>query len=221
MPRKKRRRGNGIAVTIGLLACASVVWQASHSAFSGTTSNSNNQMSTGTVSITDSDSGSAMITATNLLPGGPAQTACIGVQYTGSISPSAIKVYATSALESNAGGAYVAWANNAVSELDDNLNLTIEVNTTDMTSAPTSLTDCTPAGYTAYTATPVLAGTTGSLKSFINSNTNFATGLASQWGTVTTTKWRVFRFTYSLAAAAPDTVQGDGVQFSVVWEAQT
>jgi hypothetical protein len=217
-----RRHRRAIALLIGLIACLAVVWQSSRGAFTGTTRNDSNTLGAGTVSITDSDVGTTMITQTNLAPGGPPQTACIGVQYTGSLTPSAIKVYAGSAEERNtAAGGWVAWTNTATSELDDYLNLQIEVNDTDMNAAPTSLTDCTPTGYNAYNATPVLTGATGSLKSFINSGSSFASGLPSQWGTITANKWRVFKFTYSLAATAPDSAQGDGVRFNVVWEAQS
>ncbi|MDT5030419.1 MAG: hypothetical protein QOC94_590, partial [Actinoplanes sp.] len=38
---------------------------------------------------------------------------------------------------------------------------------------------------------------------------------------IVATKWRVFKFTYTFSAAAPNSSQGDGTKFNVVWEAQS
>jgi hypothetical protein len=212
-----RRRGRGIALTIGLLVCSGVVWQSSHSAFTGTTSNGPNTLGAGSVIIADNDAGVAMFNASNLAPGAT-NTVCMGVKYTGSLTPSAIKLYLTSAQESNAGGAYGAWANDATSQMDDNTSLQIQVSGNDLAADPGS--NCAPASVGAFT--DVTAATPGTnLQTLINTNKTFATGLPSQWGTIVAGQWRVFRFTYLLASAAPDTAQGDGVQFNVAWEAQS
>ena len=58
------------------------------------------------------------------------------------------------------------------------------------------------------------------LRTLINPNTDHATGLPSQWGTITAGRWRVFKLTYTLSASVPNSAQGDGVKFNVVWEAQ-
>jgi len=59
------------------------------------------------------------------------------------------------------------------------------------------------------------------METMINSYTNFANGLASQWGTVTANKWRVWKFIYTLSAAAPNSAQNSGVKVNFVWEADS
>ena len=220
-----RRRFRGVALVVGLIACSAVVWQSSHSSFSGTTTNNGNEMGAGTVTITDNRSGTAVIAATAMAPGATAQVACIGVKYTGSLAPSAIKVYndQTVAQERDtAAGSYITWVNTAASAMDDFTNFKIEINDTDVPNPPSTPTDCTPTGFIGgWTATPVLASSVGSLKSFIYTDKDWGSGLSSQWGTITANQWRIFRFTYQLDTTATDAAQGDGVKFKVVWEAQS
>jgi hypothetical protein len=213
----RTRRRRRIAVMAGLTACSAVVWQSSHATFTGTTTNSANTLGAGTVVITDNDAGVAMFNASNLTPGASAAV-CMGVSYTGSLTPSAIKLYFTGATESNNGGAYVAWANDTTSEMDDNTTLQIQVNSADLASDPGS--SCAPAGYVGFTDVAAAAPGT-SLKTLINTDVSFAAGLPSQWGTIVATKWRVFKFTYTFSASAPNSSQGDGTKFNVVWEAQS
>ncbi|MBB4692289.1 hypothetical protein [Paractinoplanes abujensis] len=205
-----------MAVFAGLIAASAVVWQASYAGFTGVTSNPGNTLAAGTVSIADNDANSAMFTASNVAPG-VAGVACIGVQYTGSLTPSAIKLYFTGAEESNAGGAYAPWVslNDTTSVMDNNTTLRIEVSNTDLVSDP--LNSCTPTGYGAYSDVTAATG----MNTLIDTNKTFATGLPSNWGTVTPNRWRVFRFTYLLDPAVTDAAQGDGVKFNVVWEARS
>ena len=208
------RRRRSVAVVVGVLAASTVVWQSSHAAFSSTTTNSGNILGAGTVTITNNNIASAMFSASNLAPGATA-SACIGVQYNGSLTPTAIKIYASGAQESNAGGGYGAWANNAVSEMDDNTSLQIEIDNTDKNADPGN--SCVAAG-SFVNVTAAAPGT--NLRTLISTNTDFTSGLASNWGTITATKWRTFRFTYTFSSSAPNSAQGDGVTFDVVWEAQ-
>lgn len=84
--RRRRRRGLGaiaaLPVAIGLIAVSAVVWRSSSAAFSGTTNNAGNSWATGTVSLTDDDSGTAMFAATGLVPGAT-DSKCIAVTYGG------------------------------------------------------------------------------------------------------------------------------------------
>lgn len=214
---ERRRRRRGIALFIGLLASSTVVWQASHATFSATTSNGSNTLGAGTVTITDDHVASVLFTAPALAPG-DSGSACIGVEYTGSLTPTAIKLYFTGALESNAGGGYVAWANDATSEADDNLSLQIQVNDTDLAADP-GFNNCNPASMGSYVNVAGVAPGSN-LGALINSNTNYSNGLLSQWGTIAANKWRVFKFTYTFSASAPNGAQNDGVKFNIVWEAQ-
>jgi hypothetical protein len=158
-----------------------------------------------------------MFTASNLRPGDTA-TVCMGVEYTGSLTPSAINVYATGAQESNNGGPYVAWAWDATSEMDNNLSMYIQVNNSDLASDPGN--NCAPAGvgsFNALTAAPP----GNSLQAIILNYTSFATGMPSQWGTITANKWRVWKFIYTFSASAPNSAQLDGVKVNFVWEADS
>jgi predicted ribosomally synthesized peptide with SipW-like signal peptide len=60
-------------------------------AFSATTSNPNNSITAGTVSISDNDGGTALYSVTNQKPGDYAES-CIRVTYTGSVTNS-VKLY--------------------------------------------------------------------------------------------------------------------------------
>ena len=75
------------------LASAGLVWQASYSAFSATTTNASNNWATASVTLTDDDANSAMFNATGL-QGGSTGSKCIVVTY-GSASPATVKLYGT------------------------------------------------------------------------------------------------------------------------------
>jgi hypothetical protein len=64
-----------------------------HAAFTATTQNGGNAFSTGTVTLTDDDAGSAMFNATNMKPLDTV-VQCITVTYSGSITPAAVRLYA-------------------------------------------------------------------------------------------------------------------------------
>jgi hypothetical protein len=79
-------------VVVGL--AGSVIATAVFSAFSATTVNTGNNISAGTVAITDNDAAAEMYTLTNQTPGTVASK-CIEVTYTGSLD-SAVKLYTLS-----------------------------------------------------------------------------------------------------------------------------
>jgi Camelysin metallo-endopeptidase len=104
-PRRGRHRGTrgnertkGIVTVASALAIGVIASGATWSAFNANTSNAGNSFNTGTVSIVDNASGTAMFTVTNMRPGTPVSR-CIKVTYTGSLS-SAVKMYGSN----NAGG---------------------------------------------------------------------------------------------------------------------
>ena len=72
------------AVPVGLLASGLLIFTASYSAFSATTTNGANSWSAGTVTIS-SNPGTAMFTASGLKPGDTG-TACVKVTHTGSLN---------------------------------------------------------------------------------------------------------------------------------------
>ena len=214
---ERNRRWRRVGVVAGLLASSVIVWQSTSATFNSVTSNDTNTFGAGSVIITDNDGGSAaMFTAATMAPGDTA-TVCMGVKYSGSLTPTAIKVYTTGAQEANNGGAYGAWANDATSEMDDNLSMQIQVSSADLAADPGS--NCAPAGVGSFTDVAAAAPGTN-MQTMINTNKDYATGFNSQWGTVVANQWRVFKFKYTFASAAPTTAQGDGLKVNFVWEAQ-
>lgn len=80
------------AVGAALLMLTVLTISRSQAAFTATTDNTSNSFSTGTVSITDDDSGSTMFTVTNMQPN-TAVVECIEVDYTGSVFPTTVKLH--------------------------------------------------------------------------------------------------------------------------------
>lgn len=88
--RSNRRKLLLSLVVLGLLG--SIAGWATFSAFSATTTNPNNSFASGTVVISDNDSGNAMLNLANAAPGAT-DTGCIKVDYTGTLS-SNVRLYA-------------------------------------------------------------------------------------------------------------------------------
>jgi Camelysin metallo-endopeptidase len=86
--RKGRRAFAGaiVAALLGVLALGGTV-----AALNGSTSNDNNRIDTGTVTIQDNDNNSAMFSLSGLKPG-DTSTACIKLTYTGSLG-STVRLY--------------------------------------------------------------------------------------------------------------------------------
>ena len=76
-------------VVIGVVGA--VATAGAFSAFSGQTDNPNNQITAGTVDVTDNDAAGALYSVANAKPNDP-KTSCIEVTYTGSL-PADIKLY--------------------------------------------------------------------------------------------------------------------------------
>jgi Camelysin metallo-endopeptidase len=100
------------SVPIAMVASGAMVWHASYSAFSSTTTNPTNNWAAGTVNLTDDDSGTAMFNATGLKPGSTGNK-CITVTSNGTL-PSVVKLYSTT-------GSY-----STTKALADNLTITVD-----------------------------------------------------------------------------------------------
>lgn len=87
MPRSRKI----LLTTLVVGATSAVAGLGVFAAFTATTTNAGNSIASGTVTIQDSSSGTAMYTLTNMGPGSTTQR-CINVKYTGSL-PSTIKLY--------------------------------------------------------------------------------------------------------------------------------
>jgi hypothetical protein len=99
--RRRRRPSIVVLVPLALLASSAVVYQASNAAFSAQTANGTNNWASGSVTISDDDSGNAIVNLSNLKPGDTA-TKCINVTYTGSLSAT-VKLYTSASTDSGLG----------------------------------------------------------------------------------------------------------------------
>jgi hypothetical protein len=168
------------------------------SAFSSTTTNSGNNFSTGSVTLSDNDSNQALYNVTNQKPGDAATSSCIKVTYTGSLA-SDVKLYSTGTIGTV--GQYV--------------DLTI----TPGTQASPSFPDCS--GFVADGSGAIYTGT---LQAFATAHSSFANGLADYPGS--SSAWNandsvVYRFQVQLQGGAPDTAQGLATgSHSYTWEAR-
>ena len=98
---KARRVTVAVATPVAILGAAALVWQSSYAAFSGTTRNSGNSWSAGTVALTDDDAGSARFQVSNLTPGAT-DTKCIKVTATATVA-GMVKGYTLNPVTSTAG----------------------------------------------------------------------------------------------------------------------
>lgn len=181
-----------LAVPFALLASGGLVYQSSYAAFSGTTNNPANSWAAGQVVLTDDDSGAAMFTATKLKPGSTGQK-CIVVSSTSTVA-STLKMYSSAVTTTNALSTY--------------LNLTVEEGTGGSFG---SCVGFSPGG-TDFTGTLANLGTTA---------TGFASGVGSFALTGTPTETRTYRFTYTVDAATPNSVQNGTAAATFVWEADS
>ena len=82
------------AVATALLMVTILTVTRSQAAFTATTSNTASSFATGTMILTDDDSGSAMFTASGMTPSNPI-VECITVTYSGTQLPAPVRLYAT------------------------------------------------------------------------------------------------------------------------------
>ncbi|MFN8074645.1 MAG: TasA family protein [Kineosporiaceae bacterium] len=195
-----RRRRPGIvaaAVLVGLLGSGGFVWHSTEAAFTATTATPSNSWTTGSVTISDDDAGVALFTtATNLKPADTG-TKCIKVTYSGTLTPSGIKFYAS------------ALADSAPS-LAAYLDMVIDV------SADNGVGDFSSCG--SFSGTNLYTGTLANLRT---TNSAYASGLGTWTPTGGVTTTRTFRIKYTLNASAPDTVQGKTASATFTWEANS
>jgi hypothetical protein len=175
-----------------VIVSAALVWQASYSAFSATTTNPTNNWATGTVVLTDDDSSTAMFNATVLKPGSTG-VKCINVTYSGTLAAN-VKLYGT--------------GKTATNSLDTYLNLTVEQGTGG------NFASC--AGFVVDAGAPNTY--TGTLAGFATAYTNFGTGFGTFSPAGAAAK--VYRITYTVNAATPDTSQGSTASMGLTWESQ-
>jgi hypothetical protein len=166
--------------------------------FTATTQNAGNEISAGTVELSDNDSGSALYNAAGIRPG-ESITRCIKTTYAGSL-PAVVRLYSPS----------------TPGPLAQYVELTITQGTQPTSTFPS----CT--GFAADASGLIFTGT---LQGFEQARNSYATGIAtspagkSNWSTG---EALVYRFQATLQASAPDSSQGwsSGVH-SFIWEARS
>jgi hypothetical protein len=85
-------RSTAVTLVLALLGSAGLVWQASYSAFAGSTGNPGDSWATGTVSLSNNAAVAVFDNLSGLIPGGTG-TGCVLVTYTGNLA-STVKLYA-------------------------------------------------------------------------------------------------------------------------------
>ena len=86
---------------VAVVCAAAMVYQASYAAFSGQTRNSGNDWSTGSVTLSDDDNGSARFQVSNMVPGST-DTKCLTVTANASVA-STVKAYTVNPVPSTSG----------------------------------------------------------------------------------------------------------------------
>ncbi len=194
------------AVAAAILAVTALVVSRSESAFSSTTGNSGNNLSTGSVVLSDNDSGGALFNVSGLIPG-QATTRCIEVTYSGSMAPSgAVRLY----------GAYVDGpdANTTVdSALADYLDLKIELGNSGVVCSGTF------AGSTLFDSTTPTASA-GIMTAFTSTYNNWASGLSTTWSPpANSNQSRAFRITATVRD--DNAAQARTAEPSLTWEVRS
>lgn len=192
--RRAVRRSRWLIWPLAALLTLGVVGQASYAAFSAKVGNAANNLGAGTVVLNDDDTGSSLLSISNLKPGSSGSR-CIAVTSSGSL-PSAVKLYATDAATTKGLAGYVTWS---VTQ-----------------GAGGSYSSCS--GFTALASgASVYSGT---LSGFTGSATSYASGLGSWSPTGSSTDTRTFQVAYTLSSSTPDSAQGGTATFGLTWEAQ-
>lgn len=102
IPTSRTARIATAAVTpVAVIAASALIWQSSYAAFSGTTRNSGNDWATGSVALTDDDSGAARFQVGSMTPG-DTDTKCIKVTANASV-PGTVKGYVVNPVTSPQG----------------------------------------------------------------------------------------------------------------------
>jgi hypothetical protein len=190
-----KRVAAAASIPIAVVASGAMVWHASYSAFSATTSNPTNNWAAGTVALTDDDSNTAMFTlasAGNLKPGSTGSK-CIVVTSNGTL-PSAVKLYGSSPATTKS--------------LSDYLTVTVDEGTGATFAG----------GCGTFTSTQQIYN--GTLTNFGATKTSYASGVGSWTPTGTAGETKVYKVTYTLSSTTPDTSQGGTAAIGFTWEAQ-
>lgn len=212
---RRRRHGALVVVPLGVLAASLLVWHSSYAAFTGSTSNTGNVITAGSVRLTDNDTATMLTSVSNVTPGSGGH-ACIQVSYTGTLPLSSpVTLFAA-----NVTGTGIA---NVATSLARNLTFTSEISSADATGAFSGNASGADA-CSALTGMTTLANGSGKLYDFLALTSS--SGLSTGW-TPSAGSTRVFRFTWTLPgsvtddSADPASMQGTDANFGITWQASS
>jgi hypothetical protein len=195
--RRARRIGTVVTTPIAIVAAAALVWQSSYAAFSGTTRNSGNNWSTGSVALTDDDAGAARFQVASMVPG-QTDSRCITVTANATV-PGVVKGYSVNPVLSPSG-------------LQDHVKVTFDHGT--------------GGGFGSCTGF-VQQGTNGPAVSLTDAAlfSNYENG-TDPWPVVAGTQSRTYRITWTFDPAGLTQSQLDGLQgastgIDFQWELQS
>lgn len=185
-----------IAILASVLLVSFMMVSVSRAAFTASTDNTGNSLSTATLTLTDDDGGSSVLFNVSDMVPGDTSVNCIAVTYSGSqADPAGVKVYSGGFTDSGT--------------LADYLNVTIEEGTS------ATFGDCA----TFSSVNTIESG--GTLTDFDTAHTSYATG-AGVWDPSGTPETVAYRITFELDAATPDAQQGESVTaLNFTWEVQS
>ncbi len=197
-PDSRRERASLVrlaAIGAAFLVAALMVMSASRAPFTASTNNSANSVGAGTVTLSDDDSGSAMYSMTDMLPG-QSEVRCILVSYGGTAAnPAPVRLYSSGYADSG--------------NFADYLNVTIEEGTGAITG------DCS-----SFVMENTIE-TGGNLAAFDTVHSDYATG-SGVWDPASTPEAKAYRITLQLDPSTPDAEQGELVSNLVfTWEIQS
>ena len=189
-----------LSVLAALTLVSMMVLRTSSAAFSGTTENAGNSWDAGTVTLTDDGGGSALFTATGMVPG-DTSTQCIEVTYTGSVDTSGTAFYVSAYTDSDG-----ASDTGAAAELSDDLDVDVVMGA---------------AGDSCALWTGVGATTLHSATALQSLPATYGAGGTAWTPTAAVDTMRAFQITVTLGADTANDAQGDGATATFTWEAQS
>src|SRR3954454_15246151 len=185
------RKGLATLVVVGVTGVLAAL--GTFAAFSDTTANNGNEFKAGTVTLTNNSTSAMFDNVTGGQPGAASTDRCIEVVYTGDLAAT-VKLYTTDA---------------TTGALSQYINVTI---------TPGAFSGPDPAYPSCSGFTPDAGGAiyTGTLAGFQSSKNSYANGV-----TAPTTPGVVYKFSYSIDPAAPNSAQGAPTgSHSYTWEAR-
>jgi len=188
------RRATLAIIPLALVASGLIVSQASHAAFSATTSGDDNAWSMGSVALSDDTAQQAIFSAENLKPGS-ADRNCVAVTSSGTL-PSEVRLYATDVAQT--------------ADLASHVTLQIRQGT----GGGYGTCD----GFAPAASSPVLFD--GSLADFVTTSTSYGTGVGTWQPSGAGEETVVYEISYAIDVDAPASVMGASASLGFTWEAQ-